>query len=177
MAEKEPTEIELLRERADKMGIKYHPSSGVASLKEKIEEIISKTTKKQENTVSETIQVRNSRLKKEAHKLIRINITCMNPNKKDWPGEIISVANSVIGEVKKFIPFDVTEGYHVPQIIFDVLKERQCQVFYSVTLDGGQKIQKGKLIKEFNIEVLPPLTKDELTELARKQAITNSVNV
>jgi hypothetical protein len=99
----------------------------------------------------------------------------MNPNKKDWPGEFISVGNSVVGMVKKYVPFNVTSGYHLPSIIFEHLKDRQCQVFHTVVLPNGQKIQKGKLIKEFAIDVLPPLTQEEITELARMQAINNSI--
>lgn len=119
--------------------------------------------------------MRNQRLRKEATKLIRVNITCMNPNKKDWPGEIISLGNSVVGMIKKYVPFNISGGYHLPYIIYTHLKDRQCQVFYTVVLPNGQKTQRGKLINEFAIEVLPNLTPDEITELARTQAINNSI--
>jgi hypothetical protein len=40
----------------------------------------------------------------------------------------------------------------------------------------GNKVRKGKLIKEFAIEELPPLTKEELAELAQRQAMSKSVD-
>jgi len=179
-------EITLLKERATLMGIKFHPSVGVATLAAKIEAALMNVPEVKEDAVvapvaspvivPETESEMAQRLRKDATRLIRVNITCMNPNKKDWPGEIISVSNSIIGSVKKFIPFNATEGYHVPNIILHHLKERQCQVWSSVTHPNGRVTQKGKMIKEFAIEVLPNLTQDEIAELARKQAITNSID-
>lgn len=183
-----PDELTLLKERATLMGIQFHPSIGVATLAAKIEAALaSEQTAKLDDKANTNIpdpasvmpveseSQRNQRLRKEATKLVRINLTCMNPAKKDWPGEFISVGNSIIGTIKKYIPFNATAGYHVPHMIFEELKERQCQVFNTITLPNGNKTQKSKLIKEFAIEVLPNLTPEEIQELARKQAITNSV--
>jgi hypothetical protein len=36
-------------------------------------------------------------------------------------------------------------------------------------------VRKGKLIKEFNIVVLPALTTEELAELARRQALGRNI--
>ena len=100
----------------------------------------------------------------------------MNPNKKEWEGEIITAGNAGVGTFKKYIPFNADEGWHVPNIIYQVLKGRECQVFSTVTGPRGNKFRKGKLIKEFAIEVLPPLTEDELKDLAQRQAMAKSVD-
>ena len=163
----EKTELELLKERADMMGITYHPSIGVEKLKEKL------AAKLGEPTVKETRAQKCARLRKEANKLVRIRVTCMNPAKKNWPGEIISVSNSAIGWIKKYIPFDAEDGYHVPQVILKALQERMYQSFYVVNV-GGKKVKRGKLVKEFAIDVLPDLTVDELRDLAARQAASNS---
>ena len=110
--------------------------------------------------------------KADALRLIRIRLQCMNPAKKEWEGEIISVGNSVVGTVKKYIPFNADEGWHVPRILLDTLQDRQCQVFTTVKSKNGINVRKGKLIKEFAIEILPPLTQDELKELAQRQAMS-----
>ena len=49
-------------------------------------------------------------------------------------------------------------------------------MFYTATDARGNKVRKGKLIKEFAIEVLPPLTKEELEELARRQAMAKAID-
>jgi len=166
-------ELNLLKERADRMGISYHPSIGVTSLKGKIAEHMGEEEEKavivKPGKRKETIPERNQRLRKEANVLVRIRLTNMNPAKKAWPGEIVSVSNSAIGCIKKFIPFNA-DAYHIPQVLLSVLQEKMFQTFYTVTV-AGQKVKRSKLTKEFAIEILPFLTQDEMKELARKQAM------
>ena len=165
-------ELATLKARADMLGITYHPSIGVEKLKEKISAVTSNQPREPETVVGD---VKNDP-KADALRLIRIRLQCMNPAKKEWEGEIISVGNSVVGTVKKYIPFNADEGWHVPKMLFDYLNEKQCQVFVTVKDSRGNNIRKGKLIKEFAIDVLPPLTPAELQEMARRQALGRSVD-
>jgi hypothetical protein len=185
--EQQPTEVEtdeltLLRARADLMGIKYHPSTGVDKLKAKInnqlksdaEEEKPKPVKEYDkNYLTETeFQQEQFKLRKQnAGKLIRVRVTCMDPAKKDWDGEIISVGSAKIGTYKKFVKFNTEDGWHIPYIIYEYLKERKCSIFYTFIDQQGTKIRKAKQVNAFNIEVLPTLTKEELKELAIKQAM------
>jgi len=105
--------------------------------------------------------------------LRRIQYTNMNPNKKEWKGEVISVGSAKRGTFKKFIPFG-GKPYHVPQIIYDVMKERQCSVFYTESDQLGGDIRKSHLINEYAIVDLPPLTAAELKDLATKQALAST---
>ncbi len=193
-------ELDVLKERAVKLGITFNPTIGVEKLADKIDRKLNpeKYNKENANKVEATdttetvttaaivIPKKNSykpesklektnRLRKDSARLIRVNISCMNPNKKEYEGEIFTVSNSVVGTFKKYIPFNTEDGYHIPNIIYKHLKERQCQVFYTVKGPKGNKVRKGKLIKEFAIEVLPNLTRDELKSLATKQAMANNL--
>ncbi|RLB74284.1 MAG: hypothetical protein DRH06_09840 [Deltaproteobacteria bacterium] len=105
---------------------------------------------------------------KEATRLVRIRVTNMNPNKSKHRGEIISVGNASIGFVKKFIPFNAEAGWHTPQIILTMMQNRKFTSFYEVTI-AGKKVKRHKLIPEFAIEILPPLTVKEMDELAQRQ--------
>ena len=179
-------ELTTLKARADMLGITYHPSIGVEKLRDKIvaklndqpdpdAEVapVAKNVElgKPSEPTEETEHQKRKRLKDEATKLIRVNITCMNPAKKEWDGEIITAGNSLVPTQRKFVPFNTTDGYHIPAIIYEVLKARQCQLFVTEKAQNGVSIRKGKLIKEFAIEVLEPLTQKELNELARRQAM------
>lgn len=173
-------EITTLKARADMLGISYHPSIGVEKLREKINAKLndqpdpdSLVSSKAVETAKgeETDGQRRKRLKDEANELVRINVTCMNPAKKEWQGEIFTAGNSLVGTFKKFVPFNTTDGWHVPRILYEMIKARECQIFYTEKAKNGIAIRRGKLIKEFAIDVLPPLTKDELSELARRQAM------
>ena len=178
-------ELTLLKQRAQTLGIKFHPSIGLEALRSKVNGAITGEEEAEpaddvavaavEPVVETKVQLRN-RLRKEAAKLVRIRITCMNPNKKEWKGEVFTASNSMVGTFRKFVPFNVEDGWHVPQILLNMIKARQFQTFYTVKNDRGVAIRKGKLVPEFAIEVLPPLTEKELTELARRQAMSGSVN-
>jgi hypothetical protein len=114
--------------------------------------------------------------KRKANRLVRIRLTCMNPNKKNFTGEIISVGSSKLGEFKKFVPFNSEEPYHVPEIIYKELKNRKCRINQVVKLPNGQEVNRYKLINEFAIEVLPPLTPEEIKDLAQRQAMAGGVS-
>jgi hypothetical protein len=109
------------------------------------------------------------RKQKEASELVRIQVTCMNPNKAEYDGEVFTAGNKVVGTFRKFVKFGV--DYHVPRIIYNVLRDRKCQVFVTERDDRGRQLRRGKLINEFNIAVLEPLTKEELRDLAQRQAM------
>ena len=178
-------EMASLKARADQLGLAYHPSIGLDKLREKVKEALSdEPVAKIEKAVAvvasepeeETKNQRISRLRKEANALIRIRVSCMNPAKKEWDGEIFTVGNSAIGTIKKFVPFNSEDGWHVPNVIYQMMRDRQCQIFVNSKTSQGVTTRQGKLIKEFAIEILDPLTKEELADLAQRQAIAKTVD-
>ena len=180
-------ELTTLKARADMLGISYHPSIGVEKLKAKIEAKLSDAPEETDEpevkpqvqapgVAVETEGQKRQRLRKQAAELVRIRVTCMNPAKREWEGEIITAGNSAVGTFKKYIPFNADEGWHVPRIIYNQLVERECQVFVTVKDGRGNSVRKGKSIKEFAIEVLPQLTQAELDELARRQAMSKAID-
>lgn len=180
-------ELAALKARADMMGVTYHPSIGLEKLREKVNAAVAgeapsadpETTQPSAaaaiNTAVETEGQKTKRLKDDAARLVRIRLTCMNPAKSEWPGEIISVGNARVGAFSKFIPFNADEGWHVPNIIYKALADRMCQVFVTTTDSRGNKTRKGKLIREFAIEILPELNAEELHDLAQRQAMSGSI--
>lgn len=191
-----PSRLESLKQKADLLGIRYHPSIGEEALAAKIDAKMAEapattavaaaaadgatinpagsTDTSGELVFMETPSQKRARLMREASELVRIRLTCMNPNKKEWEGEIFTVANSVVGTHRKYVPFNAEEGWHVPRIILEALLAKECQIFVDVKTPKG-KVRQGKLIKEFAIEILPPLTPEELHDLAQRQAMAKSV--
>ena len=174
------TELENLKSRAEKLGVKFHPSISAEKLREKIKAAQTEGEgsvgeqsegKSAAGTKEESPAAKKLRMKREALKLVRVRITCMNPAKKEWEGEIITVANNAVGTVKRYVPFNTEDGWHVEHILLEQLRERQCQIFVTEKDSRGNKVRKGKLIREFAIEVLDPLTEEELRELAQRQAM------
>ena len=173
-------ELENLKVRAEKLGVKFHPSISADKLREKIKaaqaegegEVGEKPEVKQATDADEeSPAAKKLRLKREGLKLVRVRITCMNPAKKEWEGEIFTVSNNAVGTVKRYVPYNIEDGWHVEQILLNQLRERQCQIFVTEKDSRGNKIRKGKLIREFAIEVLDSLTEEELHDLAQRQAM------
>ena len=179
-----PDELTTLKARADLLGIGYHPSIGLTKLKEKIAQALAEEDEgsapqvpsASATEVVESEGQRKQRLKKDAAALLRIRLTCLNPAKKEWDGEIITAGNSTVGTFKKFIPFNAPDGWHVPRIIYNQLVQRECQIFVSVRDGRGNMTRTGKTIREFAVEVLPPLNQDDLDELARRQAMAKAID-
>lgn len=190
-----PDQLTTLKARADLLGISYHPSIGVDKLREKIAAAMADPVPGDSGPTlpaadgadaaaeaapqpveEESEGAKRARLRRQANELIRIRVTCMNPNKKEWEGEIFTAGNGAIGSFTKFVPFNVEDGWHVPRVIYNQIVQRQCQIF-TTTRDGrGNSVRTGKLIKEFAIEVLPNLTTEELHELAARQAATKAID-
>lgn len=106
-------------------------------------------------------------------KMVRIRIACLDPKKKDLPGEIITVASKYLGTVRKFVPFGefTDNGYHVPFCIYQELAERRfLNIRSQRNKRTGQIDISTQWVKEFSIEVLPQLTEQELARLANAQA-------
>ena len=192
--EQKPTELDMLKTRANLMGISYSNNIGLDALKQKIADKINGEKQQEKNetpadddenlpetsptNLGKPAQTLRQRLLQDNMRLIRVRITCLDPKKKDLPGEIITVANRYIGTVRKFVPFgEVTEGgYHVPYVIYKMLKKRKfLNIRVRPNPNGGQDIVESRYVPEFAIEELPQLTPVELERLARAQIAAGSV--
>jgi len=181
-------ELVELKERSTQLGMPFHPSIGKENLKKKLKAFIKKQQKAAKKVQPQTVEPTNvtpivppktqeqliAEKVKAANRLIRCRVTCMDPNKKDWEGEIITVSNSIVPTIKKYISF-TADAWHIPQMILNVMKEKKCTVFKTVKGPRGEKIRKGYQVAAYNIEMLDPLTEDELDELAKQQALAGNI--
>lgn len=172
-------ELETLKNIATLSGVQFHPNIKGPALSAKIEEHLKNkpeeaVAKTPEPVVPKKLTPQQERMKivKEATKLIRVNVVCMNPNRKEWKGDIFTVSNSVVPTIKKYIKFNTEEGWHVPQMLLNSLREKRCQLFKTVTRNGVD-IRQGYLVPEFSIEELPPLNEKQMEDLRKQQAMAN----
>ena len=180
MIEQPEDELAILKDMATKMGITYSPNIGIAALKKKIEDKRSGSEQETEGTEpkKETEAQMRKRLQDEALKLVRLRITNLNPAKKNIPGEILTIANSYIGTVRKYVPYGETteDGYHVPYCLYKFMKARK---FLSIRTFKDKKTGridvKQSWAPEFALEILPPLTQKQLDDLAKAQAAAGSI--
>ena len=171
--------LDQLKQKADTLGIVYNPRIGISKLRDKVDQFLAEAEESAalRETAPEAVSEKIIRKRRESAELIRVRVNCLNPAKRNWLGEIISVGNGKIGTFKKYIPFNITAGYHIPKIIYNYLLTRQYQSFYTVKGKEGRPDEKrSRLVREFNIEVLPNLTEKELATLAEEQALNHSLD-
>lgn len=115
---------------------------------------------------------KKNRLRREAMALVRVRVSCMDPQKKNLKGELLCVSNKNFGTVQRFIPFN--REWHIEKVLYDALAEKEYMVFdREKTGRAGIEVVTPRNVPAFNIQVLPPLTKGELKDLAQRQAMAD----
>ena len=191
-------ELTMLKQRATLMGVKFSNNIGLDALMKKIEDHQSGEAASEEDAAAPVAAVVNplvqaegaaeaeapvakpktlrQMLMEEQMKLVRIRVQNLDPKKKDMPGEVFTVANEYIGTVRKYVPYgEATDGgYHVPFCIYQMLKDRKfLNIRTGKDRRGQVKVEQG-WAREFSIEVLEPLTTQELHTLAQAQIAAGS---
>lgn len=155
------------------------PAQAPASEPEvKAEPDVAKDEEQEPVTKKEKVKSLRQHLKETQMKLVRLRITNMDPKKADLPGEILTVANEYLGTVRVFVPFGeaTDDGWHVPYCIYKMMEKRKfLQIRTIKDKRTGVNRPETNWVREFALEVLPPLTQDDLNKLANAQAAAGSV--
>lgn len=167
MTETTKTELQLLKEQADTMGIEYASNVTIKTLKAKITEKLSESTV---DEVNETY----AELEKDNLKLVNIIVTPMDSSRVNWQGEIFSVGNSVLGTVTKFVPFG--KAWLVPAILVKHIKAKQFQQLIPRKGSKGEDWVESRIVNAYGVQELPMPTKEEIEELAKIQSAKDSID-
>ena len=184
-------ELALLKERAKQMGIPFSNNISLETLRKRISdkmegkdvpevnpltgdaEIAAITSAPAKLDAKQNALALRKMIQREQMKLVRVRITNMDPKKKDLPGEIWTVSNEYLGNVRKMIPYgeQTDEGFHIPYCLFRLLQSKRFLHIRTVKdRVTGVERQDKQWVKEFSLDVLPDLTKEELARLAAAQA-------
>ena len=184
-------ELALLKERAKQMGITFSNNISLETLRKRISdkmegkdepevnplvgdvEIAAITSAPKKLDAKQNALALRKMMQRDQMKLVRVRITNMDPKKKDLPGEIWTVSNEYLGNVRKMIPYgeQTDEGFHIPYCLFRLLQSKRFLHIRTVKdRVTGVERQEKQWVKEFSLDVLPDLTKEELARLAAAQA-------
>ena len=184
-------ELALLKERAKQMGIPFSNNISLETLRKRISdkmegkdvpevnpltgdaEIAAITSVPAKLDAKQNALALRKMMQREQMKLVRVRITNMDPKKKDLPGEIWTVSNEYLGNVRKMIPYgeQTDDGFHIPYCLFRLLQSKRFLHIRTVKdRVTGVERQEKQWVKEFSLDVLPDLTKEELARLAAAQA-------
>lgn len=151
-----------LKAEATDLGIVFSPNIGEETLRTKIrdfklaQEVIAETT----GAVTKVDQ--DNAMRDEALKLVRVRVTCLNVEKAKQQGFWAIGGNSLVGTIRKYIP--VNQPWYMPQILVNVIQEKQF------TISTGKSNQR-TWTKEYNVEILPDISVQELEDLKHQQAL------
>lgn len=169
------SKLEMLKERATQLGITYSPNIGEETLARKIQdklegENIQEALAEREEKNKPISKAQAAALKRrDAMKLVRVVVSPMDPLRQQLEGEIVTGGNSLIGTISKYVPFNNENGFHIPEILYKILRDRKYMSHYTVTDSKGREINRHRLAPAYSIVVLPPLTDAELKAIARDQ--------
>lgn len=164
-----------LLSRAALMGLTIHPNAKnetiALKIAAKLKDEPDPETGKQDSVAASTASTEIKELSKEekevhpSKKLHRVIITCNDPQKADQSGDIISVSNAVVGNMRFYFHFN--KPWHVPEIVLETLKESKL-FLHSSRKDGREIVTRE--VPRYNIQYLEPLDEKARERIAAKQA-------
>jgi hypothetical protein len=165
-------------------GINLHHKTGSAKLQETLTAVLNNTYETAaESQDIETVVDNVKHLTTAEHiekltptqramRMQRVIVSPNDPLMSTYNGLIFTVGASKVNKgrmVKKYVPFNNDNGWHVPQIIIDQIEAAQMQKFKQVNLPNGEKTLQAYITKKFNVQILPPLSQAEMGILAASQ--------
>lgn len=118
-------------------------------------------------------------IRAQALALVRVRVTNLDAADADLTGAIITANSKYTGKVSKYIPFgeEAENGYHIPRILLNVLKEKKYPQRKLVKTDKfGVKKYRTSMVHKYAIEELPPLSKEEMEDLAALQRASGAID-
>ena len=170
------SELDILKAQADRMGISYKANISLTTLKAKIQlvqdgESLDPEASRVDNTAQED---KAAEVYQEAMKLVRVQITPLDTNKAtNYDCDFFTAGNSIVGNVTRNIPFG--RPWHVEQILVNAIKEKTYQQFTTKKNAQGADVVTKRNVPAYSVVELPPLTAQELKDLADLQARTNAL--
>lgn len=170
------SELDILKAQADRMGISYKANISLTTLKAKIQlvqdgESLEPEASRVDNTAQED---KAAEVYQEAMRLVRVQITPLDTNKAtNYDCDFFTAGNSVVGNVTRNIPFG--RPWHVEQILVNAIKEKTYQQFTTKKNAQGADVVTKRNVPAYSVVELPPLSAQELKELADLQARTNAL--
>lgn len=178
-------ELATLKTKADTLGVEYSPNIGAEKLRERISAKLAEQDSEDAKVIAEEPKVVETqaqlyeRLRMDALRMVRVNVSPMDPALKEYDGDFFSVTNGVVRTVRKYVKFNTSDGWHIPNIIYQQLINATCQIFVNVPDErtgGKAKKKQGKLVPRFSVQVLPDLTEEELAKLEADQKARGAID-
>lgn len=168
--------LEDVKTELESHGVKLHHKTGEAKYRETLQAVLNGEYTPEEATPVQEVKTveapKELTREQKALRLVRIIVSPNDSVRAGMPGHIFTVCSSKINNgkaIKKYVPFNNEEGWHVPHIIYEQIKNAQMQKFKPVKMANGETAMQPYITRMYNVEVLPDLTEAQLKVLADQQ--------
>ena len=176
----ENMDIEDVKAELTGRGIKMHHKTNAIKLRKTLQDDVDKNDTKVPVEVKPSL-VKPAKVKKKPEMTLeekclhlkRIIVTPNDPELSGHAGLVFTVLVSSVNNgkaIKKYVPFNNEEGWHVPNIIVNQIANAEMQKFKSVKAPNGDTVLQPYQAKKYNVQVLPDLTQKEIDKLAASQS-------
>ena len=170
---------EALIEQGKSLNLNIHPNTSLENMVQMVNQgLIYKYHTAPDAPIEQVVHKDPSKARREAEKRIRVRVTNMDPTKKDHTGQIFGFSNSVVGTIQHFVPFDLEEGFHIPQVLLETIKSTKYRVTKYRTISKAgreEEVPYSVSLPSFQVEVLPPLTGEELEVIKKRQLANQTI--
>ena len=179
----ENMDIEDVKAELTGRGIKKHHKTSAKKLREALQADVDKNDAEVPIEVkSSPVQPAKAKKKPEKKPAMTLEEKCMHlkriivtPNDPDLSGHaglVFTVLVSGVNNgkaIKKYVPFNNEEGWHVPNVLCNQIANAEMQKFKSVKTPNGDTVLQPYQAKKYNVQILPDLTQKEIDKLAASQ--------
>ena len=176
----ENMDIEDVKAELTGRGIKMHHKTNAIKLRKTLQDDVDKNDTKVPVEVKSS-PVKPAKVKKKPEMTLeekclhlkRIIVIPNDPEMSGHSGLVFTVIVSAINNgkaIKKYVPFNNEEGWHVPNVICNQIANAEMQKFKSVKTHNGETVLQPYQAKKYNVQVLPDLSQKEIDKLAASQA-------
>lgn len=168
------------KEKADLLGIQYANNIPTDKLKQLVQEKLAEPVQQagtRGKTYVEKLAPEVREMHDKANALVRFRIRVLDPTKANWSGIWVTAGNDNLTAITRAIYF-IDQEWHAERIIINTLKNMKYgyrpQVRRNRFKGDVNDHEKPRFLPMFHIEELPPLTEQELKDLAHYQSQNNS---
>lgn len=127
----------------------------------------------------EDLGLRRQAIRAQALRLVRVRVQNLDPADSVLDAALITLQNKYTGKVSKLVPFGEgsENGYHMPYMMYEHLKQWKFPL--RKEQKGGRfgvKTYKTVMVNKFSVELLEPLTVEELRQLANHQRAAHTID-
>ena len=159
-----------LIEQGRTLGLEIHPNTKIENMVNMVNQgLIYKLSGSPDAPMTEEVVDGTSAARRAAERLVRVRVNALDPQKQGVGSEPFGFSNSVIGTIQRVVPIDTDEGFYIPVVLIDIIKEKKYRITKYRQDDRGNDVPYSVELPAFSVEILDDLTAAEVDVIRQRQ--------